>query len=482
MAPRNQRLERALAGDLAAVGLMTLGFLLLASLLYGERHSGPLMEWLARGLRSALGVGSWVMPFGCLAAAVLVGLDHPPRVERKALTGGALIYTVLLAMVDLATRGGASAGPADVRDAGGLLGAGIALLLSTSLGELGAYIVLVGAALTGIILATGTTWAEFLGTIGEGVIVTVRGLGTTLGRALTRAKRPTSRRARATGEARLPAASSSFEPPMSRRDSGIFDPNEDEENEQKENERDDQPSPGESLIPGDQGEAKGRINASEEAAQQQARRPLPEVSRWALPPADFLPLHEDDLITEEDEAELQRRVRVLEETLLNFGVPARVRRYEHGPTVTRFEVELEPGIRVSKVTQIQSDLAMAMAVAHVRIEAPIPGKRAVGIEVPNPQRRIVSLRSVVDTADFRDHPSPLAIALGKDVAGRPVVVDLETMPHLLIAGQTGSGKSVCLHTIIVSLLMRSTPDEVRLILIDPKRVELTRYDGIPHLF
>jgi S-DNA-T family DNA segregation ATPase FtsK/SpoIIIE len=202
-----------------------------------------------------------------------------------------------------------------------------------------------------------------------------------------------------------------------------------------------------------------------------------------LPPVHLLNFHPHDRITARDTATIEEQIVTIEETLLNFGIPARVVDYQHGPTLTRFEVELDPGIRVSKVTQLQRELAMALAAGgSLRIEAPIPSKRTVGIEVPNRDRRIVSLRSVIECAEFQEHPSLLAVALGKDVAGSPVIVDLEPMPHLLVAGQTGSGKSVCLHTIILSLVMRATPDQLRLVIIDPKHVEMTRYDAIPHLF
>ena len=173
--------------------------------------------------------------------------------------------------------------------------------------------------------------------------------------------------------------------------------------------------------------------------------------------------------------------RMLEETLASFGVDATVVGVSQGPMVTRFEVQPGVGVKVSKIVNLADDLALAFASAGVRIEAPIPGKSAVGIEVPSREKSIVYLREVLDSDEFRGAESRLTMALGKDIAGAPIVADLADMLHLLVAGATGSGKSVCLNSIICSLLFKATPEEVRLLMIDPKRVELSVYDGIPHL-
>ena len=153
----------------------------------------------------------------------------------------------------------------------------------------------------------------------------------------------------------------------------------------------------------------------------------------------------------------------------------------HGPTITRYEIQLGPGIRVSRVKNLGDNLAMSLAAGHVRVEAPIPGKAAIGVEVPNSKRSMVRLREVADTDEFMKHPSKVAICLGQDVSGKNMYADLAQMPHLLIGGATNSGKSIGLATIITSLLLRNTPKDVRLMLLDPKRVELTLFDEIPHL-
>ncbi len=181
------------------------------------------------------------------------------------------------------------------------------------------------------------------------------------------------------------------------------------------------------------------------------------------------------------QAELSEKMRILEQTLDEFGIGANVVEIAHGPTVTRYEVQLAPGIKVSKIVSLADNLAMALAAIDVRVEAPIPGKSAIGVEVPNDNPRIVTLREVIDTDEFRNAPSLLTFALGKDVGNENRYADLAKMPHLLIGGATNSGKSMCLNSLIASILYRAKPSEVKFIMIDPKRVELSLFDGIPHL-
>ncbi|NNM93582.1 MAG: DNA translocase FtsK, partial [Candidatus Eremiobacteraeota bacterium] len=175
------------------------------------------------------------------------------------------------------------------------------------------------------------------------------------------------------------------------------------------------------------------------------------------------------------------RAHVLEDTLASFGVGAKVMHIERGPSITRYELRPERGVKISRIASLADDLALALAATSVRIEAPIPGKSAVGIEVPNANVSVVAIREILEALPNRGQIPPLWMALGKDITGRPVFGDLGKMPHLLVAGATGSGKSVCLNTIVASLLVAATPDQVQILMIDPKRVELTVYNGIPHL-
>lgn len=213
---------------------------------------------------------------------------------------------------------------------------------------------------------------------------------------------------------------------------------------------------------------------------QEAEQAAPEPERpYVFPSMDLLaPPKAGGMISAEEDA---LRARRLEETLESFKVPAKVVHITHGPAISRFELEIAAGIRVNRITELDRNIAMNMEVKSVRIEAPIPGKRLVGVEVPNRKVTPVTLREVLETEAMHQLKSPIGVALGKDIAGQPIVCDLARMPHLLIAGATGSGKSVCINTMINSILYRSSPKEVRMILVDPKVVELQCYNNIPHL-
>jgi S-DNA-T family DNA segregation ATPase FtsK/SpoIIIE len=189
----------------------------------------------------------------------------------------------------------------------------------------------------------------------------------------------------------------------------------------------------------------------------------------------------DDICHEEQLHEVRRKAHILEETFRDFGFNIRVVEIETGPVIAQYEIELEAGLRLSKITGLADDLAIALRVPSVRIVAPIPGKNTVGIEVPNETRQVVHIRDVIEESDTRAARMDIPVFLGKDVSGNPMVVDLAKMPHLLIAGRTGTGKSVCLNAIISSILMCCRPDEVRMLMIDPKMVELSGYGRLPHL-
>ncbi|MBU4440380.1 MAG: DNA translocase FtsK, partial [Firmicutes bacterium] len=190
------------------------------------------------------------------------------------------------------------------------------------------------------------------------------------------------------------------------------------------------------------------------------------------PPAAKKKSKKDDVI---------KKAKIIEETLKNFGVKAKIVEVNVGPSITRFELQLDPGVKVNKFVNLSNDLALSLATSDIRIEAPIPGKAAVGIEVPNDISEIVGLREIIETPQFINSKSPLTFALGKTLSGENVIGDIGKMPHVLIAGSTGSGKSVCINSIIVSLIFKSSPEELRFIMIDPKMVELNQYNAIPHL-
>ena len=191
--------------------------------------------------------------------------------------------------------------------------------------------------------------------------------------------------------------------------------------------------------------------------------------------------HGDSKTTKGSKKALTDTATKLQKTLYSFGVSAKVENVSVGPVITRYELKPAEGVRVSKIAKLADDIALNLAAESIRIEAPIPGKQAVGIEIPNKEKEIVPLRDIIDSDEFRDSKSKLSFALGKSVSGDNVITDIAKMPHVLIAGSTGSGKSVCINTLITSILYKAKPSEVKLIMVDPKVVELSVYNGIPHL-
>ncbi|MBI3615851.1 MAG: DNA translocase FtsK [Candidatus Omnitrophica bacterium] len=216
--------------------------------------------------------------------------------------------------------------------------------------------------------------------------------------------------------------------------------------------------------------------------------PVVKVKKVEAPSGQAFELPSLDLLDkpaaaprEQGKQELQQNAKVLEEALRDFGIEAKVAEVEMGPVITRYEVEPAPGVKVQKITTLADDLALIFKVSSVRVIAPIPGKARVGIEVPNSASSMVGLREILESQEFRESPSKITLAIGKDAAGHPLVADLAQMPHLLIAGTTGSGKTVCMNALITSMLFNAAPDEVRFIMVDPKMVELSVFNGIPHL-
>lgn len=203
--------------------------------------------------------------------------------------------------------------------------------------------------------------------------------------------------------------------------------------------------------------------------------------KYSFPTIDLLTLNNDSKMNKADKKELIENAGKLERTLKSFGVEAEILQVTKGPSVTRFEIQPKAGIKVSKIVNLSDDIALGLAAGGIRMEAPIPGKAAIGIEVPNKKQTPVYFREIIESREFKDSKANVACALGKDITGKSIVADLSAMPHLLIAGATGSGKSVCINTLIVSILYKYSPEEVKLLMVDPKVVELNVYNGIPHL-
>jgi S-DNA-T family DNA segregation ATPase FtsK/SpoIIIE len=367
-------------------------------------------------------------------------------------------------------RGNASpaSGYVGVGDTAGLLGALAGWPLSRILSSYGAFVVCLGAAVLGLLIFTGTPIAAVIEKAREvreeraerDPVGTVARPPVTLGTRLEDEPRPRRRSIReALGLVPMPPV-----------DDVVVIP----EVAPVQLGSDNADAFGEPDLAGEE-EAPGR---SATPAKARGRKVATSMGEYRLPPMDLLrtaPPSKADGRAEEEVME------ALERTLITFGVDARVTGAHRGPTVTMYEIEVAPGTKVNKVLQLSSDIAYALATPDVRIIAPIPGKSAIGIEVPNKHRDFVMLGDLLRSKVARDATHPLTVGLGKDVHGRAQMVNLATMPHLLIAGATGAGKSSLVNSFITSILMRATPDDVRLVLIDPKRVELSHFGEVPHL-
>ena len=389
--------------------------------------------------------------------------------------------------------------PGPVIGSGGYLGALGAGLLETHFATIGALILATGLVLGGLLLSTDYALMHVASTVLD---ITVAGLAS--GRALL----PTGGHAQ--GESSL--ASRAASAPTVRVGGvavgqGEADEeeqeaeetwDEDEEGEVEETAEEDAEEAGEQELvvrgasksaskTAEQEAAGPRVrNRSSKSERQKVMQSLDEASLagdthdYQLPSLDLL-VPPDDICFESQSKEVRRKAKILERTFANFGFNVKVVEIETGPVIAQYEVELEAGLRLSRITGLSDDLAIALRVPSVRIVAPIPGKNTVGIEVPNETRQVVRLRDVMEETNGKIKKMKIPLFLGKDVSGNPLTVDLATLPHLLIAGRTGTGKSVCLNAIISSLLMTRRPDEVRMLMIDPKMVELSGYARLPHL-
>jgi S-DNA-T family DNA segregation ATPase FtsK/SpoIIIE len=422
------RLNLEIAG-IAAFGLAIFCGISLAV----PHHAGSVGGWASHGLHAFFGGAVALFPvlIGLLGAIVFLEVNVPRMI---AGLGSASLAYFLIFDAALGARGGA-------------VGANIAWALRGLVGRVGAWIVLLVAAVSLTLWLTNASLKRWIGwTIRAVRAALPKGHASlrdafALPKASARERRPPFDAATAEVEIEPPvpavaAPPVSAAPRRSRSEAAAAAP-----------------------ISGEY-ESADTVNAA------RAYR-LPDLSLFDPPPAAV-----------SDES---NRAHLLEDTLASFGVGAKVVHIERGPSITRYELRPERGVKISKIASLADDLALALAATSVRIEAPIPGKSAVGIEVPNQTIAVVAIREILEALPNRGQVPPLWMALGKDITGRPVFGDLCKMPHLLVAGATGAGKSVCLNTIVASLLVSATPDQVQLLMIDPKRVELPVYNGIPHL-
>jgi S-DNA-T family DNA segregation ATPase FtsK/SpoIIIE len=482
--------------DIIGLALIAVG-VFLAGVAYLHWSGGAVGESAVKGTRFVLGALGYAVPAALVAGGALVLARELRPPARPMRTGMILLIAALTLMLAAGTFGigpGRLSGPAFWHPAaferrGGVVGQaefwGASHLVST----LGAHILAVFLLAAGLILVTGATLAGIIRSTGIGVAETSRALRrSTEELAASVSRRP----ATVAGGARTRALNPEFDldpvlppepgatelvvrathveaPPITdEHDSVALDDEETEDFAVPEPDEDEtvvvqRPVDPEELTP------QGRYRASVTDD--------PDFV-WRVPPGRFLTRSTGEA-AKPDTAGQEQVARTLLETLGHFGIEAKVIGRVTGPHITRYELRLAPGIKVGKVAQLKDDLAYALAATDIRILAPIPGKQAVGVEVPNARRRIVHLGDVFQSApaDW----SPLTVWLGKDIAGRAIGADLAKMPHLLVAGTTGAGKSACVNAMLSSILLRATPHEVRLVLVDPKQVELNHYESIPHL-
>ncbi len=518
--------------DILALALVALG-IFLGGVSYLDWAGGTLGDGAVRAARFVFGALGYTLPVALVMAGLLTLMREWRPPTRPLRTGLGCLVAALTLMLAAGTLGiGPGATPAAqfwhaaaFERRGGIVGQGEFWAMSHLLSTLGADILAVFLFVAGLILVSGATLATVVRATGAGVVGTGRavrrstdGFSSTLG-----GRRPATAAAATRSRARSVTVTGDADGPITADrllDPDLLDPEQLPEPllppepdtaelivrathvEAPPNDaRAESDDPAPPLFDPDGAGGKGEIEASDERAEPEpdAPRPIrPDVDpadltpqgryreaitddpdfEWQVPNTRFL-VRSTGEAAKPDTAGQEQVARTLLETLGHFGIDAKVIGRVTGPHITRYEIRLAPGIKVAKIAQLKDDLAYALAATDIRILAPIPGKQAVGVEVPNARRKIVHLGDV-----YQDAPadwSPLTVWLGKDIAGRAIGADLAKMPHLLVAGTTGAGKSACVNAMLSSILLRATPHEVRIVLVDPKQVELNHYESIPHL-
>ncbi len=458
--------------EILGIALVALGILGLVCLLLPE--AGLLSSFVDKVLKSVAGEGRFILPFLLILVGAKFVRNRAQANLSERMYGVLVLFLIALTLFHLVIPVENSFSAGFAGDGGGLIGALVSYVAIKSFGIIGTYVILVAFSLIALLLLTKLSTAAMV----KGFTTKVRDTFKNAARRIMNFLFEEVEEEKAPEQA----------PPI------IID----HEGEQY------------SIVKGHkkikETRAKERItvlppavkrstqispnvavkNISDETLKEEDIFPVfdknyrQELPTFQLPPISIL-ARSHRVKSNRLSKDISENIRILEETLESFGVRAKIMQVSKGPAITRYEIQPPPGVKVSRIVGLADDIALSMAAPDVRIEAPIPGKAAVGIEVPNKEVSMVHLRDLLETQEFNQSGSRLTIALGKDIAGNPKVTDLAKMPHLLIAGATGSGKSVCLNTLIASILFKATPDEVKLLMIDPKMVELATYNGIPHL-
>ncbi|MEY4045224.1 MAG: cell division protein FtsK [Actinomycetota bacterium] len=452
------------------IGLVSLGLLLILSMY--AHMAGPLGTGIDKTFGWLFGLGRFALPVITIVIGVAMvrrrSIEHRVRLS----VGWGINVLAILGFLHLVNGADKIVASVDaMSQAGGWFGAIIGEPLRTTVSWAGALVVLLAAGVLGTMLITDTTLPELIDIIRK----RAAHLNAARDEAMKAREERAETRRRQPGMYDLEEEPAPAPAPRRRRESPeIFDYADDEPAPKPER-RPRKPAAAAPVDP-EFHQKPGMKHRGEDTLINPAAPASP--GEWVLPDTELLGLTE---VHEVNKARVAERGRLLEEALASHGVETRLLGMTVGPTVTRFELELGAGVKVAKVTSLNRDIAYSMAATDVRILAPIPGKSAIGVEVPNESRQLVSLGDLMVSPEAKAASHPLEVAVGKDIAGRAVFMNLASTPHMLIAGATGAGKSSGINSILTSLLMRSTPDQVRLILIDPKQVEMGQYARLPHL-
>ncbi|MGQ0847840.1 MAG: DNA translocase FtsK 4TM domain-containing protein [Actinomycetota bacterium] len=419
--------------DVWGMALVVLGILILLGF-FGL--AGPFGKAVKDGSRLLFGLWRFLVPIGMIGIGAGLIVGKPRQGAGRAVSGAVTTFIGSLATFHLLTGAVALAPNLElVQQRGGAVGALLAFPLRRILGTWGAFVVLAAVMAVGVLLLTRTSIKELAAGAGH-VIRSLRAFAREVG---VRSNAPPPARARH-------LVASTIHPTPSAKTKPI--------------------APEPKTVP---------------PKMDRPRKVVPARvvgSGYHLPPLDLLSSGGGE---EQSRRALEETATQLEETLRQHGVDAQLTKIVPGPTVTRYEIELAPGVKVNRVSSLAHDIAYALATPDVRLLVPIPGKSAIGVEVPNRKRRLVTLGDVLRSGEASIPAHPLTVGLGVDISGRARMLNLSELPHVLIAGATGAGKSSCINSLVTSLLMRTSPDDVRLIMVDPKRVELGQYNGVPHL-
>ncbi len=497
--------SQPLVDDRARRDITGLAFIVLGAVLFVAailRSDAVVTSFISQALHLSLGVGAYLLPimFVVIGVSMFVRFDRE-RVPTRAAVGLVMIVVAILALTSLFTPGLSSTTTSllfehyELVSRGGYLGAGIAWVGVSLFGQIISSIIMFGVMFAGLIVI-GFSVSSIIEHVQEARLERIAAeeeaasvmpappmarraaYGTQmplydeadpLSQAQTHQFDEDVKQTRRITQGKVRRNSVGF-------DADVFDTEQATDDQQMLTRK-----LGKKQEESEQLQTKplSKKSSSKKAAEEKAKPAVSQPSDgFELPPANMLTRTRANAKNGASEQELRATAMRLQETLEDFGIMAQVVGWTSGPTVTLFKIDLPAGVRVSRVTALNDDIALALAAPGVRIFAPIPGTNYVGIEVPNATRQMVHLADVLDSAS----PGPLQVAIGKDVEGNSIVSDLASMPHVLIAGTTGSGKSFEINAMIMSILMRATPSEVRFIMVDPKRVEFEPYNGIPHLY